>query len=54
MAEAVRMSGMVRALFTDAGFALNIAKSHFDPEPEQEFIGYLVNCSLHWGLGHID
>jgi hypothetical protein len=53
LAEAVRMSGMVRTLFTDAGFALNIAKSHFDPAPEQEFIGYLVNCSLHWGLGHI-
>ena len=53
MAEAVRMSGMVRTLFTEAGFALNIAKSHFDPASEQEFIGYLVNCSLHWGLGHI-
>ena len=34
MAEAVRMSGMVRTLFTEAGFALNIAKSHFDPAPE--------------------
>ena len=41
MAEAVRMSGMVKTLFTEAGFALNIAKSHFDPAPEQEFIGYL-------------
>lgn len=53
LAEAVRMSCMVRTLFTDAGFALNIAKSHFEPAHEQEFIGYLVNCSLHWGLGHI-
>ena len=51
--EAVRLSGLVKNLFTDAGFALNIAKSHFDPEPEQEFIGYLVNCSLHWGNSHI-
>ena len=53
LAEAVRLSGLVKNLFTDAGFALNIAKSHFDPEPEQEFIGYLVNCSLHWGNSHI-
>ena len=53
LAEAVRMSGMVRALFTDAGFVLNNAKSYFDPAHEQEFIGYLVNCSLYWGLGHI-
>jgi hypothetical protein len=32
---------------------LNVAKSHLDPKAEQEFIGYLVNCSLHWGLGNI-
>ena len=53
LAEAVRLSAKVRNLFTDAGFALNVAKSHFDPEAEQEFIGYLVNCSLHWGSGNI-
>ena len=43
LAEAVRMAGMVGARFTDVGFALNVAKSHFDPAPEQEFIGYLAN-----------
>ena len=53
LAEAVRLSGKVKDLFTDAGFALNVAKSHFDPEHEQEFIGYLVNCSLHWGSSHV-
>ena len=53
LAEAVRLSAKVRNLFTDVGFALNVAKSHFDPEAEQEFIGYLVNCSLHRGLGNI-
>ena len=44
---------MVRTLFTDAGVALNMAKSHFDPAYEQELIGYLANCSLHWDLGRI-
>ena len=53
LTKAVRISNMVRTLFTDAGFALNIAESHFDPAHEQEFIGYLINWSLHWGLGHI-
>ena len=52
LAEAVRMSGMVKALFTDAGFALNIAKSHFDPAHEQEFIGYFswptAHCTGAW------
>jgi hypothetical protein len=46
LAKAVSLSAKVRNLFTDAGFALNVAKSHFDPEAEQEFVGYLVNCSL--------
>ena len=53
LAEAVRLSAKVSNMFTDAGFALNVAKSHLDPKAEQEFIGYLVNCSLYWGLGNI-
>ena len=34
LAGAVRMSGMARALLTDVGFVLIIAKSHFDPAHE--------------------
>ena len=43
--KAVSMSAMVQRVFTDSGFILNVLKSHFDPGPEREFIGYLVNCS---------
>ena len=39
------MSQLVQKVFVSAGFILNVLKSHFDPGPEREFIGYLVNCS---------
>ena len=53
LVEAVRLSTQVRILFTDVGFALNVARSHFDPDVEQGSIAYLVNCSLHWVLGNV-
>ena len=47
------MSAMVQRVFTNSGFILNVLKSHFDPGPEREFIGYLVNCSQLWGKGNV-
>ena len=49
--RAVRRSQLVQTVFVFAGFILNVLKSHFDPGPEREFIGYLVNCSELWGKG---
>ncbi len=43
------MSQLEQKVFVSAGFILNVLESHFDPGPEREFIGYLVNCSELWG-----
>ena len=51
--QAIRMSQLVQKVFVSAGFILNVLKSHFDPGPEREFIGYLVNCFELWGKGNV-
>ena len=47
------MSQLMQKVVVSAGFILNVLKSHFDPGPEREFIGYLVNCSELWAKGNV-
>ena len=51
--QEVRMLQLVQKVFVSAGFILNMLKSRFDPGPERERIGYLINCSGLWVEGNV-